>query len=577
MAAPDFSRFDLLDMGAPAHAEPIGDATGGRELDFDAIPAPYTAPAATPAPVAAPTLDSVVAESAANANARRDYTAIAPTTHGNGEESVDTGASDAGIAALVASRATRAAQARVRAEANRAPLVAAPVVEDAVPVRLVHGNMVAGAGAEGHGVLIGFDGRKPMAHATLCGLAREAGMPEAWLPSVREPATQARRATHYQVRSHLTFYTEERGRKWRLERPIDTAAPGEKSGEVALVVSLNDDGTIDTHGDRELAAAVRERFDMLIGGAVHRATDITAWLREVLRYRLSAVKYGGNWYIPRRHRATAERICETFHRAGWGENWMVPALPIATTEQLAQGLANGLAGEIAEIIDEVDEAKATAAAKDKPMAEMTASRLLVQLRNVAERVCQYGALLGDKHVAACRDARRVRGDRDGVVGRALLPGVGRDRVRHQARRRRAVTVPNGSAVRLRDGTPCGIRRSRTKGNTMSRISTTDKLLNAELAVEKTALRIVRKVVKKPGITRHQLRFAFDARPGELAPAFKVAAPILKFKQVGNTAEVHPTDAAIDLVKRLTGAARRGPKSANSNASTAQARKVGGGK
>lgn len=105
---------------------------------------------------------------------------------------------------------------------------------------------------------------------------------------------------------------------------------------------------------------------------------------------------------------------------------------------------------------------------------------------------------------------------------------------------------------------------------MARTSTADRLRNPDNATDRVALKIVRAVVKKPGVTREQLRFAFDARPGELAPAFRAAGPLLRFHRVGHTAEVTPTEQAIQLVR----GARKGPRSASSTIAAA-ARKVGG--
>lgn len=109
---------------------------------------------------------------------------------------------------------------------------------------------------------------------------------------------------------------------------------------------------------------------------------------------------------------------------------------------------------------------------------------------------------------------------------------------------------------------------------MARTKTADRLRNAETAVDKMALRIVKAVVAKPGITRQQLRFAFDTRPGELAPAFKAAGSLLKYASVEgeHTRAVTPTDDAIALVHALGAAPRRAPKSANA-AATATARKA----
>lgn len=327
---------------------------------------------------------------------------------GDGAAEVDSHASDAGIALLKQKTAARkAAEAKVKADLDgQAPLAMGEVTSNESVV-LRHGDLVAGAAAEGHGVLVGWNGRGPLTHARLCELAVAAGLPEDVMPSPREVATQARRAVKAFAGAELVFYTEDRGRKWRLERPVSSAKPGEKSGDVAIVVTL-EGNIVKCEGDETLSVQIEAEFKRLVADGLHQSTDISRWLvDDVLRGHLSAAKYGGNWYVPRRHRAIAERVVSTFD-GEWGCDWMNPALPVATSAQLAQGLARGLAEEIAEIVAESAEARAEAQGKGKDdLGKTKAAGLLLKLRAATERVIAYGQLLGERLVADCREAIRA--------------------------------------------------------------------------------------------------------------------------------------------------------------------------
>lgn len=324
-------------------------------------------------------------------------------------ETTDSHVNDGAIAKIKAEAASKKdAIAKINAEqALQNPLVAAPVVEDA-RITLRHGEMVAGAVAEGHGVLVGWTGKGPRTLAELTAMAVDADVPADAMPKPRDASAHARRAVQAFARGEVTIYTEDRGRKWRLERPVAGAQPGEKSGEVALVATLVGDSTLECTGDETLSIQVRAEFARLVDGQIFDAGEITTWLvDDVLKGVCNAAKYGGNWYVARRYRALAERVTSTFD-GKWGRDWMNPALPIATTQQLAQGLARGLANEIDTIIAEVEEKRNDAKGKGKDdIGAGAATTAMNKLRKAAERVVAYGSLLGEQLVADCRDRIRV--------------------------------------------------------------------------------------------------------------------------------------------------------------------------
>lgn len=118
---------------------------------------------------------------------------------------------------------------------------------------------------------------------------------------------------------------------------------------------------------------------------------------------MDAVRYGGNWYVPRRWRSLAESICASLQDAGWGHNWMSPALPIATSPQLAKGLAVGLEMEVDEILADLHSDRSRArAANREDIGPRAAETFMVRLRGVGARVVAYAQILGEDNVAGAR-------------------------------------------------------------------------------------------------------------------------------------------------------------------------------
>lgn len=284
-------------------------------------------------------------------------------------------------------------------------------------------DAVAGASAEGYGILTGWSGSGELTHARLVEIASSVpGVLATWLPSPKDPGVQLTRA----IREHAATHNVERVAKSTWDRTVEPrewssrwllvakasteTTVGTKIGEVALraTLYLTDDAPgyelqIETSNDG-LAIVLRAAFDAKIATETYQASDVTAWLAETIRARMGGVRYGGNWYVSRASRATAEGLCDALRASGWGKAWMVPALPIATSAQLAAGVANGLSeecGEIAAIVRrETEEAR-----KESKLAigERRAESLAFRLRDVGKRIASYRYLLGDD-LATCHGA-----------------------------------------------------------------------------------------------------------------------------------------------------------------------------
>ncbi len=201
-----------------------------------------------------------------------------------------------------------------RARKRSTPLVSAPVTVDAEPVRLVHGQLVAGAAADGHGVLVGWTGEGDKTRAELLERAEVAGVPSEWLPDAKEPKVQLSRAVRVAAGTAYNCETEKKvdaqvvearewTSRWMLVSKVadgEQRAVGQKYGEIALVVTLYTDNpepelVFDEQSNEELREIVRTEFEQRIAAQRYTAADITKWLKSTIKLHLDGVKYGGNW------------------------------------------------------------------------------------------------------------------------------------------------------------------------------------------------------------------------------------------------------------------------------------------
>lgn len=235
---------------------------------------------------------------------------------------------------------------------------------------LAHGELIAGAAAVGHGILTGWEGRGDIDREKLVNIVTASDVPQSWLPAVKDPAVQIGRAVQHVAG---TSYLAKPVRKpkavtgtdpvtwdsrWTLvTRPManDAVIPGAKYGTVALVVTLYAGDTGPTlvfernqSDERTLTLqdAVTTQFESRIAQQRYTAADVTKWLGDVLYRRLGAIRYGGNWYVPRESKDVAEQLLNTVRESGWGVNWLYPALPIMASPQLSLGLSIELAKEV---------------------------------------------------------------------------------------------------------------------------------------------------------------------------------------------------------------------------------------
>lgn len=296
---------------------------------------------------------------------------------------------------------------------------------------LCHGNLVAGASAEGHGALTEWTGRGTLTQEVIRLVLSDAGLPAEWAPPVKDAKVQLGVAV--QNACAMTGLTAKPVRKVRnpdgtspdawlarwviISLPVGTeATAGRAVGNIVLVATLHGDEEsqrldIETEptddpvrfANREyLRRQVRDHYEALTGNAVHQASDITKWLGLVLRKHLGAVRYGNTYYVPRAGLDTAEKLTNGLRSIGWGHRWMYPMLPVATSAQLSLGLAIGLVAEVDELAVDVEAARK--AARDEGRLDVGAvahKNAVARLALLVERIRGYEALLGEERFQDC--------------------------------------------------------------------------------------------------------------------------------------------------------------------------------
>jgi len=307
-----------------------------------------------------------------------------------------------------------------RPRAERA-FVVGPKVDssEAAPVvKLEHGTLIAGAVAEGCGVLVGWSGKGKLTRGALVAAIAE--------HDVKPPAATSARAQAGRVMSALTGsgYVVRIARgggavtQWTVGVVNHKSAVGSELGSVEMRASLSADGTLTTEGSEGLGAKVRAEFAALVGEEIYQAGDVTSWLGGVLASRFDAVRFGVGWYVPARHAEAAGKLCATMSKI-FGVDWIVPALPVATSDQLRDGIVRGLTSEVDALMARLATERATAKinADAAPLRQpgkipsgdigpKRAGTFLVDLRGIGARIVAYGQVLGEERLACAREQVR---------------------------------------------------------------------------------------------------------------------------------------------------------------------------
>lgn len=284
-------------------------------------------------------------------------------------------------------------------------------------------ELVAGAKVDGAGIFLGFGGLGSLTRASIAAVLAEAGLPAEWLPAAKSAHAQAGRAVGelnglgYIVRAARVAKTDPVGvaRTWKARWTVgvaDSAAViGGRFGRTVLTVTLGGGNELRVEGDPGLAARVLSDFNASVEGEIYAAADVTAWLHHTLVSRFRAARVGGNWYVRAKYAVDAERLLTVIAR-GWGRDWLLPAIPMATSEQLAAGLVKNFAAEADAVLKEYSDELAEAQKHGKgEIGSKRAQTLHTALKDLAERATGYASMLGDRHVAELRTKLSVAANR----------------------------------------------------------------------------------------------------------------------------------------------------------------------
>lgn len=341
--------------------------------------------------------------------------------------------------------------------------VVTEVVDGPVEPALRKGNMIAGAVAEGHGVLLGFGGRGSMPRQQLLATLTGAGFPAEWAPGITSAHRHAGRvlgalnSLGYVCRADRTKsivrqqaqQAAARGERvevptwtarWHVVRASRLAETGGAYGRVVMIATITSSDTLELQTtDRELGEKVRAEYEARIAGETYNASDVSDWLKSTLVHRFRAARLGGNWYVKRQHAAAAERLLSAFSKV-WGEDFLLPALPVASSEQLRTGIAASFAREVDEVLTEYRTKRDEAKAERRELSSRAATSIHARLRELVERCVGFAALLGDAHVHGLRTrcvaaSEEIQGSIDGISQRfgLIFDELARDAARGEGK------------------------------------------------------------------------------------------------------------------------------------------------
>lgn len=314
------------------------------------------------------------------------------------------------------------------------------------PGELVAGQVVAGAAAEGHGVLVGWRGDRQITRAVLLEALRAIGREE-WAPKPKDARAQAGRAmsaagSSYHVKADRKgAVTTREGsavsgqHRWRIGQIDMMGSPGDHYGMTVAIMTLSPEGALTCAGDLGIGQRIIDDYTSRCAQELYTSADLTAWLTMILQSHCAAISYGrSDLYVPAKHRDSAIALCQAVSDTGWGCDWLGskdrPAVPLATGEQLRTGIATGLKDEVAQVLARLHAEREAAKlnkitrraaaesiagqagiearqAADTLLGDIGPTRagsFLRDLKAIASRVVAYGELLGEDRMGNARRA-----------------------------------------------------------------------------------------------------------------------------------------------------------------------------
>lgn len=291
------------------------------------------------------------------------------------------------------------------------------VAADPWRCEITAGNLVAGASEEATGVFLSWTGLGELKIGYIEDCLTAAHVPTGWAPARKSRHFHAAEAIRPMNNDGLVVRAERGGARmlpslatgiqrryaaaWTVMRPAHGEV-GTKAGETVARFQLTTTGELESScepGFDRWCARIGLDFERRVADEILPAGDVTKWLRAFLYKHCGAVRVGGNYYVRSQHAGMAERVCNALAR-GWGVDWMLPALPVATSAQLRAGLVRGFVREVNDLLEAVTKARNEAVkAKKADVSPAAAASFLLTLRETNERAKTYREVLGTDSVA----------------------------------------------------------------------------------------------------------------------------------------------------------------------------------
>jgi hypothetical protein len=313
---------------------------------------------------------------------------------------------------------------------QRRALVTAPPAHtvERINVHMPTSTLVAGAVAEGHHAIVAWEGSTGTTRGQLVAELEAIGL-GSWAPKAPNARAQAGSAIARLGSQGLHVRSLRKGdgaaelssgeHVWTVGTVNHTGLVGEEYGKVRVRFKLSG-AVLSFVGDETIGAPVVADFAARMASEVFKSSDLTSWLGRKIRWDLDGVRFGAmGWLVPARHVEQATKLCKAVQSAGFGTGW-VQGLPVATSDQLRDGIVRGLIDEVTELLNKLSEERENAAvaaeASDKrylaagnfdgdrkrvAMGDIGAKRAatyLKDLRAIGARVVAYGEVLGEQRV-----------------------------------------------------------------------------------------------------------------------------------------------------------------------------------
>lgn len=304
-------------------------------------------------------------------------------------------------------------------------------------------EMLAGFDETASHVCIAWSGTSDMTRGALLAALEQIDR-KGWAPKAPEAKAQAGKAIAGLGRNGLHVKSQRKsGIKtnlksgehiWTCGKVDHTGAVGDTYGTTTIRFKLvgnelSFDAIADDGVCASLAQGVVTAFNARMASEILPTGRITGWLRSVLRTEMDAVGFGAMGYVvPKKYAADAVKFCEAIAEV-FGADWVI-GMPMTDCEQLRDGLARGLRGEVTSLLHSLKGERERAAEERRKSVEARAVRIaagetdvpevtakgdigedraathLKDLRGIAARIVAWGEVLGEHLFVQCKESVR---------------------------------------------------------------------------------------------------------------------------------------------------------------------------